>query len=131
LAGLPIYLDLVTVLGVGDCIRTHVNVRDSGQGWTDEQAIVSLMQLNMTGGDCVDEIVVSSRTPTEVHSYSNDSEHLPNEFSLLYSEEPAAIIYLVKFETHTIGPSWVIGFIEEFVCEREVLFIFRQVWIFV
>jgi len=56
LAGLPIYLDLASVLGVGECIRAHVHVRESGQGWTDEQAILSLMLLNLAGGDCVDDI---------------------------------------------------------------------------
>ena len=56
LAGLAIYLDLASVLGVAESIRTHVHVRDSGQGWTDEQAILSLMLLNLAGGDCVDDI---------------------------------------------------------------------------
>src|SRR5512139_464112 len=56
LAGLPIYLDLAWVLGVAESIRTHVHVRESGQGWTDEQAILSLMLLNLAGGDCVDDI---------------------------------------------------------------------------
>lgn len=56
LAGLPIYLDLASVLGVSDCIGAHVHVRKSDQGWTDEQAIVSLMLLNLAGGDCVDDI---------------------------------------------------------------------------
>ena len=56
LAGLPIYLDLASVLGVGDCIRAHVHVRKSGQGWTDEQAVLSLMLLNLAGGDCIDDI---------------------------------------------------------------------------
>ena len=56
LAGLPIYLDLGSVLGVAECIRAHVHVRESGQGWTDEQAILSLMLLNLAGGDCVDDI---------------------------------------------------------------------------
>jgi len=56
LAGLPIYLDLASVLGVAESIGTHVHVRDSGQGWTDEQAIVSLMLLNLAGGGCVDDI---------------------------------------------------------------------------
>jgi len=56
LAGLPVYLDLATVLGIGDCIRAHLHVRESGQGWTDEQAVLSLMLLNLAGGDCVDDI---------------------------------------------------------------------------
>jgi len=56
LAGLPIYLDLASVLGVADCIGAHVHVRRSDQGWTDEQAVLSLMLLNLAGGDCVDDI---------------------------------------------------------------------------
>ena len=36
LAGLPIYLYLASVLGLGDCIQAHVHVRELGQGWTDE-----------------------------------------------------------------------------------------------
>jgi Transposase DDE domain group 1 len=56
LAGLPIYLDLASVLGVADCIRAHVHVRKSDQGWTDEQIVLALMLLNLAGGDCVDDI---------------------------------------------------------------------------
>lgn len=58
MAGLPIYLDLAWVLGVGDFIRAHVQARKSDQGWTDEQAVVSLMLLNLAGGDCVDDIKI-------------------------------------------------------------------------
>ncbi len=29
MAGLPIYLDLASVLGLGDCIRAHVHVREA------------------------------------------------------------------------------------------------------
>lgn len=55
LAGLPVYLDLASVLGLGDHIRTHMQIRQS-QGWTDEQIILSLVLLNLAGGDSVDDI---------------------------------------------------------------------------
>jgi len=58
MAGLPIYLDLASVLEVGACIRAHVHARESDQGWTDEQAVLSLMLLNLAGGDCVDDIKI-------------------------------------------------------------------------
>ena len=58
LAGLPIYLDLASVLGMGECIRAHLHVRGAGQGWTDEQSVLSLMLLNLAGGDCVDDIKI-------------------------------------------------------------------------
>jgi len=54
LAGLPVYLDLASVLGLGDHIRTHLHVK--AQGWTDEQMILSLILLNLAGGDCVDDL---------------------------------------------------------------------------
>jgi hypothetical protein len=55
LAGLPVYLDLASVLGLGDHIRAHMHIRES-QGWTDEQMILSLVLLNLAGGDSVDDI---------------------------------------------------------------------------
>jgi hypothetical protein len=58
LAGLPIYLDLASVLGIGDCIRAHLRVRESGQGWTDEQTVLSLILLNLAGGDCVEDMKI-------------------------------------------------------------------------
>jgi hypothetical protein len=56
LAGLPIYLDLASVLGLGEHIRRHMHVKD--QGWTDEQTILSLILLNLAGGDSVDDLKV-------------------------------------------------------------------------
>jgi hypothetical protein len=57
LAGLPVYLDLASVLGLGDHIRAHMHIRQS-QGWTDEQIITSLVLLNLAGGDSVDDIMI-------------------------------------------------------------------------
>jgi hypothetical protein len=56
LAGLPVYLDLASVLGLGEHIRRHMHVKD--QGWTDEQTILSLVLLNLAGGDSVDDLKV-------------------------------------------------------------------------
>ena len=56
LAGLPVYLDLAAALGLGDHIRTHMQVKT--RGWTDEQAILSLILLNLAGGDSVDDIKI-------------------------------------------------------------------------
>jgi Transposase DDE domain group 1 len=58
MAGLPVYLDLASVLGLGDCIRAHVHVKESDQGWTDEQAVMAMVLLNLAGGDCVDDIKI-------------------------------------------------------------------------
>jgi len=56
LAGLPVYLDLASVLGLGDHICAPMQVKV--QGWTDEQIITSLVLLNLAGGDFVDDIKI-------------------------------------------------------------------------
>jgi hypothetical protein len=58
LAGLPVYLDLAQVLGLGESVRRHLKVRPGTQGWTDEQIVMSLVLLNLAGGDCVDDVRV-------------------------------------------------------------------------
>ena len=58
LAGLPVYLDLAHELGVADSIRRHMRVREDTQGWSDEQIVMSLVLLNLAGGDCVDDLRV-------------------------------------------------------------------------
>jgi len=58
LGGLPIYLDLAKVIGLSKSIRKHLKVRDGSQGWTDIQVVLSIVLLNLAGGDCVDDIEV-------------------------------------------------------------------------
>jgi Transposase DDE domain group 1 len=59
LAGLPVYLDLASVLGLADHIRAHMHVKV--RGWTDEQIVASLILLNIAGGDAVDDIKVLNK----------------------------------------------------------------------
>ena len=54
LAGLPLYLDLASVLNLGMSIAEHLHVKM--QGWTDEQIVMSLILLNLAGGDSVDDL---------------------------------------------------------------------------
>jgi len=56
LAGLPVYLDLARVIGLSKSIEKHLKLRKGGQGWTDSQIVLSLVLLNLAGGDCVDDI---------------------------------------------------------------------------
>jgi hypothetical protein len=58
LAGLPAYLDLARVMGISKSISQHLKVRGDGQGWTDSQMVMSLVLLNLAGGDCVEDIKV-------------------------------------------------------------------------
>ena len=57
LAGLLPYLELAVVSGLTESIRRHLRVCSrKAQGWTDAQIILSLVLLNVAGGDCVDDL---------------------------------------------------------------------------
>ena len=58
LGGLPLYLDLAHSLGLRRLIAEHVQARQGDQGWTDDQVILSLIYVNLAGGDCVDDVRV-------------------------------------------------------------------------
>jgi len=58
LGGLPTYLDLAHIAGLRESITRYVKVRDGEQGWTDAQMILSLVLLNLAGGDCVEDLRV-------------------------------------------------------------------------
>ena len=55
LSGLPAYLDLAAVARLGESVRRHVGVREGTQGWTDAQMVMSLVMLNLSGGESVDD----------------------------------------------------------------------------
>lgn len=57
LAGLPPYLELAVVSGLTDSVRRHLRVcADQDQGWTDTQIVMSLVLLNIAGGNSVDDL---------------------------------------------------------------------------
>ena len=56
MAGLPVYLDLIHVTGLSKSIEKHLKVRKGEQSGTDSQSVLSLVLLNLAGGDCVEDI---------------------------------------------------------------------------
>jgi hypothetical protein len=54
MAGLPVYLDLMHAMGLPGQIGSHLQVKQ--RGWTDAQMVLSLMLLNIAGGDCVEDL---------------------------------------------------------------------------
>ncbi len=58
LAGLPLYLDLAKVIGLSKSIQKHLKIRARSQGWSDSQVVLSLVLLNLAGGDCVDDLKI-------------------------------------------------------------------------
>ena len=53
-AGLPLYLELASQSGlvqpINETLKTKV------RGWTDAEMILSLVLLNLAGGDCISDI---------------------------------------------------------------------------
>ena len=55
-AGLMPYLDLAYLSGLIKSIERHVNARSGHQGWSDREMLLSLILLNIAGGDVVNDI---------------------------------------------------------------------------
>lgn len=58
LGGLPVYLDMARVMGLAESIDRHVGIRKDCQGWTDSQIVMSLVLLNIAGGECVNDLKI-------------------------------------------------------------------------
>jgi hypothetical protein len=58
LGGLPLYLDLAHVARLRDSITRHVQARRGQQGWTDAQMVLSLILMQLAGGERVDDLRV-------------------------------------------------------------------------
>jgi hypothetical protein len=56
LGGLPVYLDLAKAAGLSKSMNRNIKAGSDSQGWTDSQVVMSLMLLNLSGGDCVDDL---------------------------------------------------------------------------
>ena len=56
LAGLAAYLELWQAAGLSDSVRHHLGEVEKGQGWTGSQMVLSLVLLNLAGGECVDDL---------------------------------------------------------------------------
>lgn len=56
LGGLATYLDLAHASGLWRSIDRHMKVRAGEQGWTDSEVVMSLVLLNLAGGDCVEDV---------------------------------------------------------------------------
>lgn len=54
--GLPVYLDLAKVSGLSKSIEKHLNASSQTQGWTDNQVVIPLILLNLSGGECVQDL---------------------------------------------------------------------------
>lgn len=56
LGGLPAYLDLARVFKLAGSVAEHVKARTSGQGWLDAEVVLSLVLLQLAGGECADDL---------------------------------------------------------------------------
>lgn len=59
-AGLPIAMDLAAAAGLLRSVQEHVHVRQRGP-WSDAATVMTLVLLNLAGGDCVDDLRVLAK----------------------------------------------------------------------
>ena len=55
LGGMGVYLELIKVSGLARAVRNHVRVAGS-QGWLDLQMVISVLALNLSGADRVEDL---------------------------------------------------------------------------
>lgn len=55
-SGLLPYVELLYRMNFFNLVKSHVQVHGGDQGWLDSQIILSLILLNLSGGDCVEDI---------------------------------------------------------------------------
>jgi len=54
LAGLPVYLDLASAMGINESIEKYLHIKQ--QGWMDSQTLLSLILMNIGGVNCVEDL---------------------------------------------------------------------------
>lgn len=58
LGGLPAYLELAHVMNLASSVADNLRARGNEQGWSDTQIVMSLVLLQLAGGECVDDLRV-------------------------------------------------------------------------
>lgn len=56
LGGLPVYLEFGHVMGLTGCLRDRLGIREDDEAWSSDRVIMSLVLLNLAGGECVDDL---------------------------------------------------------------------------
>jgi len=53
-SGLPLYIELANISGLNTAINEALKLKQ--RGWTDQQILMTLILLNISGGDCVEDV---------------------------------------------------------------------------
>ncbi len=56
LGGLPVYLEFGHVMGLTGYLRNRLSTKQDDEGWSSDRVIMSLVLLNLAGGECVDDL---------------------------------------------------------------------------
>lgn len=56
LCGSLLYLDLLCKMRFFQTVSSHLHAKKDKQGWSDAEFVVTIMLLNICGGDCVDDM---------------------------------------------------------------------------
>jgi hypothetical protein len=56
LAGLSTYLEFAYVMGLGQAIENRFKIRSGDQGWSDAEAVMALILLNLADGQGLSDL---------------------------------------------------------------------------
>jgi hypothetical protein len=115
LGGLPLFIELAHASGLWASVKRHVRVCSEEQGWTDEQMVMSLVMLNLAGGDCVDDIRVLEHDEGLCRVWRiGENRHLP------LAERVAAVERFRRGRTRTLpSPTSILRFLGQFHDAKE------------
>jgi len=110
LGGLPLLVELACASRLWSSVKQHVRVCSDEQGWADEQMVMSLVMLNLAGGDCVDDIRILEHDEGFCRVWRMaEYRHLP------VAERRAAVDRFRRGRTHVLpSPTSIFRFLQAF-----------------
>ena len=60
-SGLLLFLELLKKMGFEHMVNRHVRAKANKQGWSDLGFLLCLLLLNISGGECIEDVVVLER----------------------------------------------------------------------
>jgi hypothetical protein len=116
-AGLMLYVELFRALGLREAMEREVGVRRETLGYADWQVVLSLMLLNLAGGECVSDLEVLEGDKGFCKAYRAVESHglkrrekqelrdrFPEGRERTLPSSSATFRYLSRFHTAVAGP---------------------------
>ena len=111
LAGLPLYIEYGNIMGMAGSLRDRLGGKN--EIWTPDKVIMSLVMLNLAGGDCVDDLATLNaddglcRIMSELQGYGlprkqrRAARYSSGRFTGSFPSPSTVFRTLIRFHDHT------------------------------